>query len=177
LPRYIVDGGYGVGIDVSTVALSYNTRELREGPTSWEALWDHGQKGKVSVPSIIGTHGLNLVVIAAALETGKPFQEAQYETDAAFKKLAELKPNVHSVFTKNALIRAAMQQGELAMLGPFYASTIWPCIDEGLPAKHIIPKEGAFAGLGCQTLVKGGPYPELGAVFSNEVLSPRCKRC
>jgi putative spermidine/putrescine transport system substrate-binding protein len=59
------------------------------------------------------------------------------------------------------------------MLGPFYASTIWPCIDEGLPAKHIIPKERAFAGLGCQTLVKGGPYPELGAVFSNEVLSPQ----
>jgi energy-coupling factor transporter ATP-binding protein EcfA2 len=111
------------------------------------------------------------VVIAAALETGKPFQEAQYETEAAFKKLAELKPNVHSVFTKNALIMAAMQQGELAMLGPFYASTIWPCIDEGLPAKHILPKEGTFAGLGCQTLVKGGPYPELGAVFSNEVLS------
>src|SRR6266511_6102455 len=172
LPRYIVDGGYGVGIDVSTVALSYNTRELREGPTSWEALWDHGHKGKVSVPSIIGTHGLNLVVIAAALETGKPFQEAQYETDAAFKRLTELKPNLHSIFVQNALVMAAFQEGDVVLTGPFYGSTIWPYIDSGLPASHSVPKEGAFAGLGCQTLVHGGPYPELGAEFINEILAP-----
>src|SRR5215471_6169632 len=77
-PKYIVEGGYGVGIDVSTVALAYSTRDIKRPPLSWAALWDPAYKGSVSVPSISGTHGLNLVVIAAALETGKPFQEAQY---------------------------------------------------------------------------------------------------
>jgi putative spermidine/putrescine transport system substrate-binding protein len=113
-----------------------------------------------------------VVVIAAALETVKPFQEAQYETDAAFKKLAELKLNLHSIFTQNALVMAAFQQGEVVLTGPFYSSNIWPCIDSGLPANHIIPKEGGFAGLGCQTLVHGGPYLELGAEFINEILAP-----
>jgi putative spermidine/putrescine transport system substrate-binding protein len=170
-PRYIIEDGYGVGIDVGTVALSYNTREMKESPTSWAALWDPPYKGRVTIPSIIGTHGLNMVVIAAALATGKPFQEAQYESDAAFKQLLELKPNLHSIWTKNALVMAAMQQGELLLMGPSYSSTIWPYIDEGLQAGHVIPQEGGFAGLGCQTLVKGGPHPELGAEFINGILA------
>jgi putative spermidine/putrescine transport system substrate-binding protein len=122
------------------------------------------------VPSIAATHGVNLVVVAAAMETGKPFQEAQYETDAAFKKLAELKPNLHNIYSKSALLVAAMQQGEVIMTGPYYGHNIWPYIDQGLQANHIIPEEGAFAGLSCQTLVHGGPYPELGAEFINEIL-------
>lgn len=170
-PRYVVADGYGVGIQVSTVALTYNTRELKQAPVSWEAFWDPRYKGRIAVPSITGTHGLNLIVIAAALETGKPFGKAQYETDAAFKRLALLKPNLHSIWTKTALAVAAMQQGELVMMGPMYSKFIWPYIDRGLPASHMVPKEGAFAGLNAQTLVKGGPSPDLGAAFINEMLS------
>jgi putative spermidine/putrescine transport system substrate-binding protein len=169
-PRFFIEQGYGVGIDASTVALTYSTRDLREPPTSWTALWDPQYRGKVSVPSISGTHGLYLVMLAAALETGKPFQEAQYMPDAAFKRLAELKPNLHSIFIKNALLMAAFQQGEVVLTGPFYSGNIYPYIDKGLPANHIIPRESAFAGLSCQTLVHGGPYPELGAALINEIL-------
>jgi len=171
-PTYVVEGGYGVGIDVSTVALTYSTRDIKHPPLSWSALWDPAYKGKVSVPSISGTHGLNLVVVAAALATGKPLHEAQYESDAAFKQLAELKANLHSIFVQNALLMAALQEGDVVMTGPFYSSNIWPYIDAGLPANHIVPREGGFAGLSCQTLVHGGPYPELGAAFINEILAP-----
>jgi putative spermidine/putrescine transport system substrate-binding protein len=171
-PRFFIEQGYGVGIDASTVALTYSTRELKEPPTSWTAFWDRSYRGKISVPSVSGTHGLFLVILASALETGKPFREAQYEPDAAFKKLAELKPNLHSIFSKNALVMAALQQGEVVMTGPFYSGNIWPYIDKGLEAHHIIPQEGGFAGLPCQTLVHGGPYPELGAAFINAILEP-----
>ena len=170
-PRYLTDEGYGVGIQVSTVALTYDVNAIKTPPTSWATLWDPAYKGKVAVPPISTTTGLNLVVMAAALATGKPFQEAQYETDAAFKKLAELKPNLHSIWNKTALAAAALQQGEVVILAPLYSKFIWPYIDRGLPAKHVIPAEGAFAGLNCQTLVKGGPHPELGAALINEVLS------
>ena len=171
-PRYRFEDGYGVGIQVSTVALTYSTQAIQEPPASWEALWDPAHKGLVSVPSIASTNGLNVLVAAAAIETGKPFQEAQYETEAAFKRLAMLKPNLYSVWSKTALSVTAMQQGEVVLLGPMYSKFIWPYIDRGLPAKHIVPKEGAFAGVNCQTLVKGGPHPELGAAFINEILAP-----
>jgi putative spermidine/putrescine transport system substrate-binding protein len=171
IPRYISDDGHGVGIQVSTVALTYDPRELKTAPTSWEAFWDPKHKGKVAVPSLSSTNGINLVVTAAALATGKPFKEAQYETEAAFQKLAELKPNLHSIWTKTPLAVSAMQQGELVMMGPMYSKGIWPYIDRGLSATHIVPQEGAFAGVNCQTLVKGGPHPELGAAFINEMLS------
>jgi putative spermidine/putrescine transport system substrate-binding protein len=171
IPRYISDDGHGIGIQVSTVALTYDPRELKAAPTSWEAFWDSKHKGKVAVPSLSSTNGINLVVTAAALATGKPFKEAQYETEAAFQKLAELKPNLHSIWTKTPLAVSAMQQGELVMMGPMYSKGIWPYIDRGLSATHIVPQEGAFAGVNCQTLVKGGPHLELGAAFINEMLS------
>jgi putative spermidine/putrescine transport system substrate-binding protein len=172
LPQYTVEGGYGVGIDVSPVALTYSTRDFKEPPTSWATLWDQAYQGRVTVPSIAGTHGVNLVVAAAALATGKPFQEAQYDTDAAFRKLAELKPNLHSIFSKSALVVPAMQQGEVVIVGSYYGHNIWPYIDRGLEANHIIPQEGGFAGLSCQTLVHGAPYPELGVAFINAILDP-----
>jgi putative spermidine/putrescine transport system substrate-binding protein len=170
-PEYIVEGGHGVGIDLSTVALSYSTTAIKETPTSWKALWDPAYEGHISVPSIRGTHGVNLIVVAAALETGKPFKEAQYDSDAAFKKLAELKPNLYSIFPNTALVMADLQSGEVVMVGPFYSSQIWPYIDAGLVANHVIPQEGGFAGLSCQTLVHGAPHPDLGAEFINEILS------
>jgi putative spermidine/putrescine transport system substrate-binding protein len=72
-PRYRFEDGYGVGIQVSTVALTYSTQAIQEAPASWEALWDPAHKGLVSVPSIASTNGLNVLVAAAAIETGKPF--------------------------------------------------------------------------------------------------------
>jgi putative spermidine/putrescine transport system substrate-binding protein len=171
-PRYLFEDGYGVGIQVSTVALTYSTQAIQAPPTSWEAFWDPRYQGQVSVPSIASTNGLNILVAGAAVETGKPFQEAQYETEAAFKRLAMLKDNLYSVWSKTALSVAAMQQGEVALLGPMYSKFIWPYIDRGLAARHVVPKEGAFAGVNCQTLVKGGPHPELGAAFINAILAP-----
>jgi putative spermidine/putrescine transport system substrate-binding protein len=35
-----------------------------------------------------------------------------------------------------------------------------------------VPKEGAFAGVNCQTLVKNGPHADLGVAFINEILVP-----
>jgi len=32
VPTYVVEGGYGVGIDVSTVALTYSTRDIKHPP-------------------------------------------------------------------------------------------------------------------------------------------------
>jgi putative spermidine/putrescine transport system substrate-binding protein len=171
-PRYLFEDGYGVGIQVSTVALTYGVEDVKQAPTSWSVLWEAQYRGRVTVPSIASTNGLNLLVLAAALETGKPFQEAQYETEAAFKGLQKLKPSLHSIWSNTALAVTAMQQGEVALLGPMYSKFIWPYIDRGLPAKHVIPKEGAFAGVNCQTLVAGGPHADLGVAFINEVLSP-----
>lgn len=175
-PRYIFEDGYGVGIQVSTVALTFSTVDVNNAPDSWSVFWDPKYRGVISVPTIAATNGLNLLIAAAAMETGKPFQEAQYETEAAFKGLAKLKPQLHSVWSKTALAVTAMQQGDVALLGPMYSKFIWPYIDKGLKARHVIPREGAFAGVNCQTLVQGGPHPELGIAFINAMLAAETQR-
>ena len=79
--------------------IAYNTKALPNGVLSYATLWDPASKGKVIVPSLQNTEGLWTLLAASHLETGKPFQEAQYDMDAGFKKLASLKPNVLTIYT------------------------------------------------------------------------------
>ncbi len=72
---------------------------MPRGVDSYEALWAPANRGKVILPSLQNTEGLWTMIVAAHLETGKPFAEAQYDADAAFRKLATLKPNLLTIYT------------------------------------------------------------------------------
>ncbi len=66
---------------------------MKTAPGKWSDLWDAKYASRVIVPSLSNTEGFWTLLAAAHLETGKPYKEAQYEIDAAFKKVKELKPN------------------------------------------------------------------------------------
>ena len=52
------------------------------------------------LPSLQNTEGLANLFIASHLATGKPMAEALKDTDAGFKHLAKLKPNLLTVYTQ-----------------------------------------------------------------------------
>jgi putative spermidine/putrescine transport system substrate-binding protein len=79
--------------------IAFNTGEV-DGVGSWADLWAPEQEGKIVIPSLQNTEGLWTLFFAAHLATGKPLEEAQYEIDAAFEKLAELKPNLLTIYTQ-----------------------------------------------------------------------------
>lgn len=149
--------------------VAYNT-DLVDGVPSWEALWAPASAGQVIIPSLQNTEGMWTLFAAAMLGSGKPFAEAQYEIDAAFAKLEELKPNLLSVYTTMSQAFNLLEQGEISMLAGNFSSYTLPRKSEGVPVGLAAPKEGIFAMPSGICLVKGGPNPELAQAYVNEML-------
>ncbi|MCQ0986330.1 extracellular solute-binding protein [Jiella marina] len=149
--------------------IAYNTN-AREGVDSWSALWSEEAKGRVIIPSLQNTEGMWTLFAAAMLATGKPFAEAQYETDAAFAKLEELKPNVLTTYSIMSQAFNLLEQGEITMLSGNFSSYTLPRKAEGVPVDLAAPSEGIFAMPSGICLVKGGPNPELAEAYVNEML-------
>ncbi|MBC57554.1 MAG: ABC transporter substrate-binding protein [Confluentimicrobium sp.] len=152
--------------------VAYNT-DMKDGVPSWEALWDPANAGQIIIPSLQNTEGMWTLFVAAMLGSGKPFAQAQYEIDAAFAKLEELKPNLLSVYTTMSQAFNLLEQGEISMLAGNFSSYALPRKAEGVPVDLAAPKEGIFAMPSGICLVKGGPNPELAQAYVNEMLGPK----
>ncbi|MCX8282063.1 extracellular solute-binding protein [Phyllobacterium sp. 0TCS1.6C] len=140
------------------------------GVDSWTKLWDPAFKGRVVIPSLQNTEGMWTLFMAAHLATGKPLAEAQYEIDAAFAKLEELKPNLLNVYAVLTQSFNLLEQNEIAMLAGQFSSYTIPRVTEGATIDLAAPKEGIFAMPSGICLVKDGPNPELAAAYVNEML-------
>lgn len=150
--------------------IAYNTNAM-DGVESWSALWDPAAKGKIIIPSLQNTEGMWTLFAAAALSTGKPLTEAQYEIDAAFDKLGELKDQVLSVYTVMTQSFNLLEQGEISMLSGQFSSYALTRKAEGAPVDLAAPKETIFAMPSGICMVKDGPNPELATAYINEMLS------
>lgn len=150
--------------------IAYNT-DLLDGVDSWEALWAPEAAGRVIIPSLQNTEGMWTVFAAAMLSSGKPFAEAQYEIDAAFEKLAELRGNLLSVYTTMTQAYNLLEQGEISMLAGNFSAFTMPRKNAGSPVDLAAPSEGIFVMPSGICKVQGGPNSELAAAYINEMLS------
>jgi len=150
--------------------VAYNTDQL-SGVESWDALWSPAAAGKVIIPSLQNTEGMWTVFVAAMLATGKPFAEAQYEIDAAFEKLADLRPNLLSVYTAMTQAFNLLEQGEISMLAGNFSAFTMPRKAQGSPVDLAAPSEGIFVMPSGICMVKDGPNPDMAAAYINEMLS------
>lgn len=150
--------------------IAYNT-DLLSGVESWEALWAPEAAGRIIIPSLQNTEGMWTLFVSAMLATGLPFAQAQYEIDAAFEKLAELRGNLLSVYTTMTQAFNLLEQGEITMLPGNFSSFALPRRDAGSPVDLAAPSEGIFAMPSGICMVEGGPNPELAAAYINEILS------
>lgn len=150
--------------------VAYNTEFQADGVQSWAQLWSEEAKGQLIIPSLQNTEGMWTLFVSAMLGSGKPFSEAQYEIDAAFDKLEELKPNLLSVYTTMSQAFNLLEQGEITMLAGNFSSYTLPRKATGVPVDLAAPSEGIFAMPSGICLVKGGPNTELAEAYVNEML-------
>jgi putative spermidine/putrescine transport system substrate-binding protein len=140
-------------------------------PVSFADLWDPKYKNNIKLNSWQNTSGLFFLIATAAVVTSKPFAQAQYEIDKIWGKLAELKPNIQNLYVSGVEAANEIAQGQAAIGGIELSKFIYPYTVKGAPIDMVFLKEGSFAGVNCQVLVKGGPNQDLGAAFMNRMLS------
>lgn len=173
-PRFVYEGGYGVALAVSTGGIFYNPAKTKP-LTSYADLWDPRYAKKISLVSTKTTPSVFVVIACAAVATGKSLKEAQYLDAQAWAKMEALKPNVLKLYTADtASLEVAQGEGDLG--GIEYSKYVLPYTVEKASVDMCYPKEGAFAGVNCQVLVKGGPNPELGAEWMNRMLAPEVQQ-
>jgi putative spermidine/putrescine transport system substrate-binding protein len=170
LPRFLCYDGYGAAFAISTGGIVFNP-QVTKPLTTYAELWEPRFRQRFLMTTPKATQSLYLLIAAASLVTGKPLQEAQYEIDAAWPKMAELKPNVVSTY-ENASQVMMVAQGQVDLAGIEYSKNLYPYTVQGAPLDMCFPKEGTFAGINCLSFVKGGPEPDLGAAFINRMLEP-----
>lgn len=153
--------------------VAHNTEFRPDGVASWADLWAPEASGQLIIPSLQNTEGMWTLFSAAMLGSGKPFSEAQYDIDAAFDKLAELKPNLLSVYTTMSQAFNLLEQGEITLLAGNFSSYTLPRKATGVPVDLAAPSEGIFAMPSGICLVKGGPNPELAQAYVNEMLGAK----
>src|SRR4029450_8166733 len=114
---------------------------LPAGVASWSDVYDPKFKGRLVIPSLQNTEGLANLVVAAALETGKAFDKAQYDIDAGFKKIKTLKPPLLPIYTPIPQALNLLEQGEAWAIPSMFSSNVIPKEKES-PMKLSAPKEG-----------------------------------
>lgn len=152
--------------------IAYSTRRMKTPPTSWSDLWDTKYAGRIIVPSLSNTEGFWTLLAAAHLETGKPYKDAQYDIDAAFKKVKSLKANLLNVYTNAPQAINLLEQGEAWMIGGQFSAYTLIRKAEGSPVDLAIPKDGGFAMPSGIAKVKGAPAGDLADAVIDFFLGP-----
>jgi len=169
-PAAVHMDGMWTNYQLPYAGIAHAPAKVKAAPASWSDVWDAKYKGKVIVPSLQNTEGLSVFFMAAHLETGKPMKEAQYQTDAAFKKLRALKPNLLTIYTQMPQAFNLLEQGEAWMIAGALSSYAAERKRQGAAVEMGAPKEGVMAMPSGIARVKNGPQPELAWAFINEML-------
>lgn len=166
-PAFLLAENYSAGVVDAVHTLFRNPDMMAEDPTSWAALWDPANAGRIAIPPAAWNSGIRMITTAAQLATGKPMSEAQYEWEAGLEYLAKLQENDVVVYTGAPQAIQMLQSGQVPLV-PFYGVFINPLLNEGaniLPCNNLAEgTHGEIVGLNIPT---NAPNLELAEAYIN----------
>jgi putative spermidine/putrescine transport system substrate-binding protein len=130
---------------------------------SWADLWKPEMKDMISVPDFDPSH----IIAISALLAGSDAEH--WERGQA--KLMELKPNFKAFYTNDAQSQQLIANGETPVQIMLSMNAHY-MINEGVPIKLVIPKEGAVLGIDSIGIMKGSKNVENAYKFMNVLLDP-----
>lgn len=165
--RAMADAGQGVAYTINSIGIMYNPDAVDIDIKSFDDLWDPSLAGKVSIPEITTTFGPAMVYMASS-HAGVDIKSDNGE--AAFKALAELKPNLVKTYTKSSDLINMFTSGEVAVaiVGDFGVPTI-QAADPDL--KYVTP-DITYANFNTISITKNCKNKELAYAYLNYRLSP-----
>jgi putative spermidine/putrescine transport system substrate-binding protein len=149
--------------------IAFSTAKMPAAPASWTEMYDPKYAQKIIVPSLSNTEGFWNLLVAAHLDSGKPYSDAQYDVDAGFRKLKSLKANLLNVYTNAPQAINLLEQGEAWMIGGQFSAYTLIRKAAGSPVDLAIPTFAMPSGI---TKVKGGPAGDVADAIVNMFLGP-----
>jgi putative spermidine/putrescine transport system substrate-binding protein len=147
--------------------LAYNTKAVKSAPETWTDLWKPEYKGRVIIPDISTSHGMFFIALVSKMESGDYFN-----SDAAFKKLTALKPNILTYWTGHDQVIQLLTSGQ-AWLTPWTADRAIYQVSVNAPVDLCVPvREGALATPSFTGIAKGTKRPDLAQAYLNVLLDP-----
>lgn len=134
LPQYLRPDNRGVGYQMSGIGILYNKNAVKTPPTSWTALWDPANRGRV----VMFDYNTQMLAIAARLNGG-----SEHDIDPGFKVWSDNAQNLRALFDSNDALKNALTSGD-AWMAPWFSSISHIWITEGSPFGYAVPKEGAI---------------------------------
>lgn len=136
---YLLDGGisdYGVIYNIGTTILIYNTKLVKEKPTSWKVLWDEQYKGKVLMfNNPRDAFAIAQFVLGQDLNTTN-----KADLDAAAELLMEQRKNVKPEYVMDEVF-IKMESGDYAF-ATYYAGDYELMKSNNPDLDFVLPEEG-----------------------------------
>ena len=164
-----VDGKlYGVPVAWGFIPLIFNSGEISQEPTSWEDLYDANYKDKVSVWQDIA------LIYTTAIQLGykNVYTLSDEQLSKIKAKLLELKPNIRKYWTTAGELANLMASKEAIIGMSFGGVSITQLQAENVPAKEIIPTEGATSWFDNWMIPAKAPNAEAALAYINYFHKP-----
>jgi putative spermidine/putrescine transport system substrate-binding protein len=168
-------GDDAVATGVVATGIGYDARAFAKlgwaPPSSWAELADAKYKGKLAMPAIDNTYGLQALIEYARLNGG-----GIEAIDPGFKFMAEkIAPNMRAFESSPGRMSELFQSGEI-VAAIWGSGRVNALADSGFPIKFVYPKEGALALFTAGCVVKGAHDEAMGQAFLDYLLSPDVQR-
>ncbi len=159
---------WGPGFTIQRYGIIYDATKVSPPIRKWADIWRPDLKNRISIPGIAsGALGFLTIVVAG----NRVGVDAFANPDAAFKSLAELKPNVVkttttgseivNLFSQGEIIASATQDYTLVTIKKAVPGVVWANLEDG-----------EFANFNTINIGKGSKNLDLAAAFINMHLDP-----
>jgi putative spermidine/putrescine transport system substrate-binding protein len=161
----------GVAAVAWFVTLVTNTEAYPQAPTSWEALWDPANKGKLGLLALASNSFLLEIAAHTYFGGNNDILTTNEGVEKVLAKLAELKPNVSLWYRDEGQFQNALQSGEIPM-GQYYHDVTGLAAKDGFPVRSTFPKEGGVADRGSWAVTKASKKLDEAQIFIDFMCQP-----
>ena len=175
-PNNTVKGAhYGISLQWGPNILMYNTKKVTKAPSSWAALYDRANKGKITVPDNpiqIADAALYLSKTKPALGIKDPYELNQTQFNAVVALLKQQKPLVKKYWALASDEIDLFKNGDVVLGAgwPYQLSTLKAA---KFPIGETIPKEGATGWLDTWMVSAKAKHPNCAYLWLQYISTPK----
>ncbi|HET6185288.1 MAG TPA: ABC transporter substrate-binding protein [Acetobacteraceae bacterium] len=168
-------GDDAVATGIVATGLAYDARAFErlgwKPPASWTDFADPKYKGKIAMPGIDNTYGLQALIMYARLNGG-----GVENIDPGFEYMIhKIAPNIRAFESSPGRMSELFQSGEI-VAAIWGSGRVNALADTGFPIKFVYPKEGAMALFTAECPVAGARHAALAQQFVDYMLSADVQR-